>query len=118
MAIARLELPSGGWIDYRDDLRAGDKFAVQDAIILEYDDSDRRRLRAGTTNTMRNALLFRIITAWSFPGIPVPSQNMAGVETIGDVLDIDDYNALAEAVATLLDKVAFTSAPNQQKSGS
>jgi hypothetical protein len=118
MAIVRLDLPSGNWIDYRDNLLAADKFAVQDAIVFEYDDSDKRRFRAGSTNTMRNALLHRIITAWSYQGVPVPSQNIAGVETIGEMLDIDDYNALAEAVAPLLDKVAFTSAPNQQKSGS
>lgn len=118
MAIVRLDFPSGNWVDYRDNLLAEDKFQVQDAVILEYDDSDRRRLRAGTTNTMRNALLNRIITAWSFPGVPIPAQNIAGVQTIGETLDIDDYNVLAEAVAPLLDKVAFTSAPNRQKSGS
>jgi hypothetical protein len=118
MATTRFELPSENWVEYRTDLKAGDKFAVQDAVILEYTEDDKRRLRAGTTNVMRNALLTRIITAWSFQGIPVPSQNFAGVETIGETLDIDDYNALAEAVAPLLDKVAFTSAPNQRKSGS
>jgi hypothetical protein len=118
MAIEHIELPSGAWVDYRNDLKAGDKFATQDAVVLEYDESDKRKIRGGTTNVMRNALLARIITAWSFQGIPVPSQNIAGIETLGETLDIDDYNFLAEAVAPLLDKVAFTSAPNQRKSGS
>lgn len=118
MPVTRLELPSGAWIDYRTDLKAADKMAVQDAVVLEYDDTDKRKIRGGITNTMRNALLTRIITAWSFEGIPVPSLNIARAETIGETMDIDDYNALAEAVAPLLDKVAFTSAPNQQKSGS
>lgn len=118
MAIVHLELPSSEWVDYRDNLKSADKFAVQDAIVLEYDEDNKRQMRAGVTNVMRNALLARIITAWSYPGIPVPAQNIAGVEIIGETMDIDDYNALAEAVTPLLDKVMFTSAPNQRKSGS
>lgn len=118
MATERIELPSEGWIEYRTDLKANDKFAVQDAIVLELGDGETRKVHGGTSNTMRNALLARIITAWSYPGIPIPSQNIAGIDTIGDTLDIDDYNALAEAVNELLEKVAFTSAPNRVKSGS
>ena len=119
MSVERLNLPSENWVEYRTNLKAADKFAVQDAVILEYEgEGEKRTLRAGMSNTMRNALLVRIITAWSLEGIPVPSQNIAGAETLGEYLDIDDYNALAEAVAPLLDKVAFTSTPNQRKSGS
>lgn len=118
MATDRIELPSGGWIEYRTDLKANDKFAVQDALIVEMTEGETRKLHGGTQNTLRNALLARIITAWSFEGIPVPSMNIAGVETIGETLDIDDYNALAEDVNELLEKVAFTSSPNRVKSGS
>lgn len=119
MSVTRLELPSGNWVEYRTALKASDKFSTQDAVVLEYEnEGEKRTLRAGMTNTMRNALLTRIITAWSFEGIPVPGVNIAGPDTLGDTLDIDDYNALAEAVAPLLDKVAFTSTPNRQKSGS
>jgi hypothetical protein len=118
MATDRIELPSGGWIEYRTNLKANDKFAVQDAIIIELSDGETRKVHGGTSNLMRNALLARIITAWSFEGIPIPSLNIAGVETLGDTLDIDDYNKLAEAVEELLEKVAFTSAPNRVKSGS
>jgi hypothetical protein len=118
MTTERIELPSENWIEYRTSLKANDKFAVQDAIILEFTEGEARKVHGGTSNTMRNALLARIITAWSFEGIPIPSMNIAGVETIGDTLDIDDYNALAEAVNELLEKVAFTSSPNQRKSDS
>lgn len=118
MSTTRLDLPSGAWVEYRTNLKAQDRFDVQDAVILEYDSEDKRKVRAGVTNLMRNALLTRIITAWSFEGVPVPSVNIAGLDTIGDIFDIDDYNALSEAVAPLLEKVAFTSAPNQQRSGS
>ncbi len=118
MTTERIELPSENWIEYRTDLKANDKFAVQDAMVFEYTDGEARRIHGGASNTMRNALLARIITAWSYEGIPVPSMNIAGVDTIGDTLDIDDYNFLAEAVSDLLDRVAFTSAPNRSKSGS
>lgn len=118
MPQVRVELPSENWVEYRDDLKANDKFAVQDAIVIELSDGETRKVHGGTSNLMRNALLARIITAWSYPGIPIPSQNIAGVETIGDTLDIDDYNALSDSVETLLEKVAFTSAPNREKSGS
>jgi hypothetical protein len=118
MATERIELPSGAWIEYRTSLKASDKFATQDALVLELTEGETRKVHGGTQNTLRNALLARIITAWSFEGIPVPSMNIAGVETIGDTLDIDDYNALAEAVNELLEKVAFTSSPNREKSGS
>jgi hypothetical protein len=118
MPITRLDLPSENWIEYRTDLKAADKFATQDAIVLEYDDADKRKIRGGVTNLMRNALLTRIITAWSYPGIPIPSQNIAGVETIGETLDIDDYNKLTEEIAPLLEKVTFSAAPNPPKSGS
>lgn len=118
MPIERVDLPSGNWIDYRTDLKASDKFYVQDALVLEYDENDRRRVRVGALNVMRNALLVRVITAWSFTGVPVPSQNIAGTETIGDILDIEDYDALTEAVSPLLEKVTVSSSPNQQKSGS
>lgn len=118
MSTTRLELPSGAWVEYRTALKAADKFSVQDAIVLEYEDETRRKIRGGVTNQMRNALLTRIITAWSFDGVPVPSLNIAGADALGEILDIDDYNALSDAVSDLLDKVAFTSSPNQRKSGS
>ena len=55
---------------------------------------------------MRNALLGRIITAWSYP-VPVPSQNtfQAADVVIGDAMDLDDYGVLAEEVEPLMDKI-------------
>ena len=65
----------------------------------------RRRLY-GMQNDMRNALLGRIITAWSYP-VPVPSQNsfQAADVVIGDAMDLDDYGVLAEEVEPLMDKI-------------
>lgn len=117
MAIERLELPSGAWIEYRSDLKAKDKFATQDAIEITVGENGLQNMRGGFANRLRNALLLQLITAWSFEGVPVPSVNLAGADTLGDVLDIDDYNALTEAVAPLLMKVAGTGdSPNRKTS--
>lgn len=108
----RIELPSGGWIELRDRLMAQDKMAVQAAIRVVYepapgDDSrEVRRVDGGTDDRMRVALLSRIITAWSFAGVPVPASNIADPEDlIGSTLDLDDYEAVCEAVQPLFLRV-------------
>lgn len=104
--MARVDLPSGAWVEYRDKLKAGDKFAVQDAVSMETREDGSRKMALGLGNDIRNALLGRIITGWSYPD-PVPAQNQfqAADVVIGNAMDIDDYLALAEAVQPLLDKV-------------
>lgn len=104
--MARFELPSGAWVEYRDKLMSMDRFEVQDSVILEFRDGG-NRASLGMVNDQRNALLGRIITAWSFPD-PVPSQvrDIAAADVvIGKVMDLDDYNALAAEVQPLLDKI-------------
>lgn len=101
----KVELPSGGFVEYRDKLMAGDKFAVQDAISIEFKDGV-NRTSLGTVNDQRNALLGRIITSWSYGQTPDELKNLQAADVvIGNAMDIDDYNALAEAVEPLLDKV-------------
>jgi hypothetical protein len=114
--MPRCELPGGGWVDYRDQLMAGDKFAVQNAVVFTIDPTGAQTAPAGVENLMRNALLGQIITAWSYEGIPVPSMNAGGTDVIGTSMAIDDYNHLADEVAPLLVKVGFN--PNPSKSGS
>ncbi len=115
--MARIDLPSGNFVEIRDKLMAADKFAVQDAIVLTLSGSDRQEITAGIQNRMRNALLGQIITSWSYDGYPIPSQNaLAGNDIIGTIMDLDDYNALSEKVQPLLEKVGF--APNQPASAS
>lgn len=92
---------------------AADKFSVQSSFTVEVADG-KQTMPSGIQNLMRNALLGEIITSWgggSLEGIPIPAQNMAGAGVIGNVLDIDDYNELVEAVAPMLEKVSF-SGPN------
>jgi hypothetical protein len=120
----RVELPSGNWVDVRDKLMAADKFAAQSAVTLTYEALGERqdgqgqvqRIPGGVENEMRNALLGQVIDAWSFEGVPVPSQNIAGpAATIGATLDLDDYNVLQEAVQPLLEKVRFGAGPNTRR---
>lgn len=107
--MAKLELPSGAWVEYRDQLKAIDRFAVHDAVTLEFREGG-NRASLGMVNDQRNALLGRIITAWSYDA-PVPAQNsfQAADVVIGNAMDIDDYSVLAEAVQPLMDKISGTS---------
>jgi hypothetical protein len=105
----KVELPSGAWVEIRDKLMAGDKFSVQGSFKVEVVDG-KQMMPGGITNLMRNALLTETITSWGGPGlegIPVPSQNIGGTAVLGTILDIDDYNALVEAVEPLMEKVSF-----------
>ena len=113
--MARVELPSlregseteHNWVEYREQLKASDRFAVQDAVFIDTK-GDTNRMSLGIGNDVRNALLGRIITAWSYGGpTPVQMKDVAAADTvIGDAMDLDDYNALSEAVQPLVDKVS------------
>lgn len=115
--MARVELPSGAWVEYRDKLLAIDKFTVQSAIKVEMDATTNIQVYSGgIQNQMRNALLLQVITAWSFEGIPIPSASPSGSDIIGSTMDIDDYDALSEAVEPMLVKVF--NVPNRRASTS
>ena len=121
--MARVELPSGGWIEFRDKLKAGDRFAVQAVAKVELGSgTDDKRVASflEMNNDMRNALLGRIITAWSFPD-PIPSQNSfaAADVVIGNVLDLEDYAALEKEVEPLMDLIQGRNVPDpKRQSGS
>ena len=107
----KVDLPSGGWVEVRDKLKAADKFAVQDAVVFTFESGGSQQISAGLQNKMRNALLSKIITGWSYE-LPIPSQNEKwATEDLGDIMDIDDYNALQQAVEPLFEKVSFS--PNR-----
>lgn len=103
--MAKVELPSGGWVEYRDKLMAGDKFAVQDAISVEFKDGA-NKVSVGTVNDQRNALLGRIITNWSFGQTPDQLKTLQAADVvIGNTMDLDDYNFLADTIEPLLNKI-------------
>jgi hypothetical protein len=89
---------------------AGDKFATQGSFEVKIVNGE-QVMPGSITNLMRNALLTEIIESWGGPGldgIPVPSKNLGGTGILGTALDIEDYNALVEAVEPLMEKVTFT----------
>jgi len=110
----RIDLPSGAWVEVRDQLKAADRFATQNSITFTLDEGKVKQ-PGGLTNSVRNALLERIITEWSYTeqGIPIPSKHVAGADIIGEVMDIDDYQELSDAVEPLVQKVSW-GAPNRK----
>lgn len=104
----RVELPGDAWVELRDALKAKDRFAVQDAVNLVVDqERSTQHVSLNVSDQMRLALLGLTITDWSFAqqGIPIPANNPGGTDIIGEVLDLDQYNALEEAIEPLFQKV-------------
>jgi len=105
--MARVELPSGAWVEYRDKLLAADRFAVQAVARVELKESSNSASFLEMENDMRNALLGRIITKWSYNGpTPLEDSFRAADMVIGETMDLDDYSVLEKAVKPLMDKIA------------
>jgi hypothetical protein len=116
----RVELPSKqadgspNWVDLRDKLRPSDGWIADDAAkITSKGDGETVFSPATMENDRRNALLGRLITAWSFP-VPIPSQNsfQAADVVIDGAMDFEDYAVLAEAVQPVVDKISGKGRPN------
>lgn len=101
--MAKVELPSGAWVEYRDSVNLADRFAVAEAMKL---DMGGPTALMAVQNDARNALLGRLISAWSYE-VPVPSDNSfaAADVIIAGVMTIEDYDALSDAVEALLTKL-------------
>ena len=118
--MPRLDMPSQqsdgtpNWVEYRDKLMAGDRFLVQAAAKVQQEaDGSAKTSFLELDNDMRNALLVRIITAWSYPA-PTPAQTggQPADLVIGNAMDLDDYSALEKAVQPLMNKISGRSAPD------
>ena len=118
--MPRLDMPSQqsdgtpNWVEYRDKLMAGDRFLVQAAAKVQQEaDGSAKTSFLELDNDMRNALLGRIITAWSYPA-PTPAQTggQPADLVIGNAMDLDDYSALEKAVQPLMNKISGRSAPD------
>jgi hypothetical protein len=114
----RVELPSkradgnSNWVEMRDRIRPLDRPAIQEAgfrvtIETKPDGTEVRHATGGGQSMMQFALLARVITAWSFDGVPVPSQNIAKSEEVLDSVftDEDDWDVICEAVQPMLDRI-------------
>lgn len=108
----RVDLPNGQWVEVREKLGAGDRWAISSGYTVTYKDGG--TILPGNVGALQmKAFLASVITDWSFPGVPVPSQNMAGAEVLAHVFaeDLEGYTVLEEAVAPLFAKVV-ASRPN------
>lgn len=73
----RVELPEGNWAELRDpaDLYDEDRKAVSRHVVVEYNDEAKTRIMRGETeDAMADALLERIVEAWSYTHLRVPSK--------------------------------------------
>ncbi len=116
--MSKIDLPSGAWVEIRETLKARDRFAAQAAAIMSMStDGDTKLSGLAIQNSIRNALLASIITQWSYEH-PVPAQNGVVKDKenyIGEIMDLDDYNFLAQEVEPLMTKVAGTVVENPKK---
>lgn len=114
--MARIELPSGAWVEYRTDLKVKDRFEVQEVAKVQIGETGNSTSFLAMQNDMRNTLLARIIIGWSYP-TPIPSLNphAAADVIIGETMDLDDYAALEEAVQPLMDKISGRGTPDPKK---
>jgi len=105
------------WVEYRDNLMAIDKFAVDEVATITMGDSGNKVSALAMRNDMRNALLGRIITGWSYP-TPIPSQNnfQAADVVIGNAMNLKDYGALAKEVEPLMDEIEGRELPDPKPS--
>jgi hypothetical protein len=116
--MARVSLPSGAWVEYRDKLLAADRFAVQAVARVQLGEKANSASFLEMNNDMRNALLGRIIVKWSYDApIPADDHFRAADMVIGETMDVDDYSALEEAVEPLMEKISGrgTTAPDPKK---
>jgi hypothetical protein len=115
----RAELPSKqadgtrNWVEYRDSLMSMDKFAVDEVATVVMGETGNKVSALAMRNDMRNALLGRIITAWSYP-VPIPKENnfQAADIVIGNALNLKDYSALAKAIEPLMDEIEGKELPD------
>jgi hypothetical protein len=110
----RVDLSNGNWAELRDieQLNAGDRLAVRRVNTVPTDDTT--GVPASWKDEMRVALLGEIITAWSYPGWPIPSITPDRKTAVLQV-PLKDYNELTMAVEPYLDVVDYY--PSKTNSG-
>ena len=99
LAVCRVTLPSGPWVDLRDvrSLKSGDKKRV-----LALVDQGRTAGRVGVD--VLDGVLAMLILAWSLPyPVPAESKDLASLDEleIGDYDELSDHPVVVEAVSRL-----------------
>lgn len=99
--MARITLPSGAWIDVKDSTVPGDRFAIQDSVDLIVEDG--KTYIHGAASAQWRTFLSRVIVAWSYEGVPLPSQNIAVLDEYPP--DEADADALEDALQERYDRL-------------
>ena len=99
----RITLPSGSWVEVRDNTVPGDRFAVQDSVDIVIEDG--KTYIHGAASAQWRTFLSRIITGWSYSekGVPLPSQNIAVLDEYPD--KEEDADALEDALQERYDRI-------------
>jgi len=108
----KVELPSGNWVELRDNLKGRDRTAVNAVLRIRVRTGEQQEreqeVGADVSDRMHDTLLANLITLWSFER-PIPSSQ-GGADAVAD-LDIDDYHELHSRTEDLLQRVTAKS-PN------
>jgi hypothetical protein len=108
----RITLPSGAWIDVKDNTLQGDRFAIQDSVDLVVEDG--KTVIHGAQSAQWRAFLSRVILAWSYD-VPIPSVGGVAVLDEHPTTD-DDIDALDDALAARFNRiVGRRGSPNRQR---
>lgn len=122
----RLDLPSGAWIDVREQLKAADLFKAQGALRVTVGADGKIDTDAGVMALVTTTLLARVITAWSYDA-PLPGTHACPEctgssslwhqhvnDAIGETVDLDDWPKVTWWTGPLVAKVLEAmKAPNQ-----
>jgi len=99
----RITLPSGAWVDVKDNMVPGDRFAVQDSVDVVVEDG--KTYIHGAASSQYKTFLSRLIVAWSYSeqGVPLPSQNLAVLDEYPD--KEEDADALEDALQQRYERI-------------
>jgi hypothetical protein len=104
----RVELPEGNWADLRDpdDLFDADRKAVAGQIVIEVNpDTKVRVMRGDMDDKVADALLARVVDAWSYTHLRLPSKDP---ESLGR-MKISHARALRDALEPHMKIISGTS---------
>jgi hypothetical protein len=102
----RVDLPSGHWAELRDNLLRGDVRFARKAMKITIDRDDARTVDLSFEDEVTGALLYRMIVGWDIgQTLPRNAQTLELAQGILDMLDDQDYKALAKAVRPMYLKV-------------
>lgn len=109
----RIDLPSGAWVEVKDNTVPRDRFAVQDATEVVVEDG---RAVVGGTSRQWTAFLTRIVTGWSYQDLGVPIPSAGGSQVLDEYPQTDeDIDALNDALAERYERIVRSRRPNRSR---